>query len=105
MRSVVLPRSRPGIIGAIMLGLGRALGETIAVALLVGGATAINTSIFQPGETVASKIVNTFQESAPEAVRALIALGVTLFAITIVINIAARLVVRRMGDLSGEAVA
>jgi phosphate transport system permease protein len=104
-RSVVLPRSRPGIIGAIMLGLGRALGETIAVALLVGGATAINTSIFQPGETVASKIVNTFQESAPEAVRALIALGVTLFAITIVINIAARLVVRRMGDLSGEAVA
>ncbi|HET8571456.1 MAG TPA: phosphate ABC transporter permease subunit PstC [Candidatus Limnocylindria bacterium] len=105
MRSVVLPRSRPGIVGAIMLGLGRALGETIAVALLIGGATAINASIFQPGETVASKIVNTFQESAPEAVRALIALGVTLFAITIVINIAARLIVRRMGDLSGEAVA
>ena len=105
MRSVVLPRSRPGIVGAIMLGLGRALGETIAVALLIGGGTAINASIFQPGETVASKIVNTFQESAPEAVRALIALGVTLFAITIVINIAARLIVRRMGDLSGEAVA
>lgn len=105
MRSVVLPRSRPGIIGATMLGLGRALGETIAVALLIGGATAINPSIFQPGESVAAKIVNTFQESTPEAIRALIALGVTLFAITITINIAARLIVRRMGDLSGEAVA
>lgn len=105
MRSVVLPRSRPGIIGATMLGLGRALGETIAVALLIGGGTVIGASIFKPGETVAAKIVNTFQESAPEAVRALIALGVTLFAITIAINIAARVIVRRMGDLSGEAVA
>ncbi len=105
MRSVVLPRSRPGIIGATMLGLGRALGETIAVALLIGGATAINPSIFQPGESVAAKIVNTFQESAPEAMRALIALGVTLFAITITINVAARLIVRRIGDLSGQAVA
>lgn len=105
MRSVVLPRSRPGIVGATMLGLGRALGETIAVALLIGGATSLNASIFKPGESVAAKIVNTFQESTPEAVHALIALGVTLFAITITINIAARLIVRRMGDLTGEAVA
>lgn len=105
MRAVVLPRSRPGIVGATMLGLGRALGETIAVALLIGGATSLNASIFKPGESVAAKIVNTFQESTPEAVRALIALGVTLFAITITINIAARLIVRRMGDPSGEAVA
>jgi phosphate transport system permease protein len=104
MRSVVLPRSRPGIIGASMLGLGRALGETIAVALLVGGATTINPSIFQPGESVAAKIVNTFQESTPEAIRGLIALGVALFAITIAINVSARLVVRRMGDVSGEAI-
>jgi phosphate transport system permease protein len=105
MRSVVLPRSRPGIIGATMLGLGRALGETIAVALLIGGGTTINTSIFQQGESIAAKIVNTFQESTPEGVDALIALGVTLFAMTIVINIAARLIVRRIGDVSGEAIA
>ncbi|HEX6140001.1 MAG TPA: phosphate ABC transporter permease subunit PstC [Candidatus Limnocylindria bacterium] len=105
MRSVVLPRSRPGIIGATMLGLGRALGETIAVALLIGGGTAINASIFQQGESIAAKIVNTFQESSPEGIDALIALGVTLFALTIVINLAARLIVRRMGDVSGEAVA
>jgi phosphate transport system permease protein len=105
MRSIVVPRSRPGIIGATMLGLGRALGETIAVALLIGGGTAINLSIFQQGETIAAKIVNTFQESTPEGIDALIALGVTLFAMTIVINVVARLVVRRLGDVSGEAVA
>ena len=105
MRSVVLPRSRPGIIGATMLGLGRALGETIAVALLIGGGTTINTSVFAQGESIAAKIVNTFQESTPEGISALIALGVTLFAMTIVINIVARLIVRRMGDLSGESAA
>jgi phosphate transport system permease protein len=104
MRSVVLPRSRPGIIGATMLGLGRALGETIAVALLIGGGTTINISVFQQGESIAAKIVNTFQESTPEGVDALIALGVTLFAMTIVINVAARVVVRRIGDVSGEAI-
>jgi len=105
MRSVVIPRSRPGIIGATMLGLGRALGETIAVALLIGGATSINTSIFSQGESIAAKIVNTFQESTPEGIDALIALGVTLFAMTIVINVIARLIVARIGDVSGEAIA
>ncbi len=105
MRSVVIPRSRPGIIGATMLGLGRALGETIAVALLIGGATTINASIFGQGESIAAKIVNTFQESSPEGIDALIALGVTLFAMTIVINIAARLIVARIGDVSGEGAA
>ena len=105
MRSVVVPRGRPGIIGASMLGLGRALGETIAVALLIGGATNINVSIFQQGETIAAKIVNTFQESTPEGIDALIALGVTLFAMTIVINIGARLLVSRIGDVTGEAAA
>lgn len=104
MRSIVVPRSRPGIIGATMLGLGRALGETIAVALLIGGGTVINASIFQQGESIAAKIVNTFQEASPEGIDALIALGVTLFGMTIVINIAARLIVSRMGDVSGEAV-
>ena len=105
MRSVVVPRSRPGIIGATMLGLGRALGETIAIALLIGGGTTIDPSLFHQGESVAAKIVNTFQESAPEAIDALIALGVLLFGITIVINMAARLLVQRLGDVTGEAIA
>ncbi len=104
MRSVVVPRSRPGIIGATMLGLGRALGETIAVALLIGGGTTIKTSVFQQGDSIAAKIVNTFQESTPEGISALIALGVTLFAMTIIVNIAARLIVRRIGDGSGGGV-
>jgi phosphate transport system permease protein len=105
MWQVVVPRSRPGIIGATMLGLGRALGETIAIALLIGGGTTIDVSVFHQSESIAAKIVNTFQESAPEGISALIALGVTLFAITIVINIAARLIVRTMGDVTGEATA
>ncbi|MGI8875928.1 MAG: phosphate ABC transporter permease subunit PstC [Egibacteraceae bacterium] len=103
MRGVVLPRCRPGIIGATMLGLGRALGETIAVALLVGSTVQIAPSLFAPGYTMASIIANTFQEAAPEGIDALLAVGVALFAITILVNVAARLIVWRMGDLAGDA--
>jgi phosphate transport system permease protein len=100
---VIVPRSAPGIIGASMLGLGRALGETIAVALLVGGSIAVDHSLFHPGYTIAALIANTFQESAPEAIRALIAIGVTLFAITVLVNVVARVIVRRIERLAPEA--
>jgi phosphate transport system permease protein len=101
---VVLPRSRAGIVGASMLGLGRALGETIAVALLIGGRAAIDAGLFHPGYSIAALIANTFQESAPEAVKALIAIGVTLFGITIIVNVIARLIVWRFGEMTtGEA--
>lgn len=103
MRGVVLPRSRAGIIGATMLGLGRALGETIAVALLIGSTVQIAPSLFAPGYSMASIIANTFQEAAPEGIDALLAVGVALFAITIVVNVAARLLVWRMADLTGDA--
>lgn len=103
MRGVVLPRSRAGIIGATMLGLGRALGETIAVALLIGSTVQIAPSLFAPGYSMASIIANTFQEAAPEGIDALLAVGVALFAITIVVNVAARLLVWRMVDLTGDA--
>jgi phosphate transport system permease protein len=93
---VILPRSASGLVGASMLGLGRALGETIAVALLVGGRIAVDHGLFHPGYTIAALIANTFQESAPEAIRALIAIGVTLFGITILVNVAARLIVHRI---------
>lgn len=93
---VIVPRSSPGIIGASMLGLGRALGETIAVALLVGGRIAIDHDLFHPGYTIAAVIANTFQESTPEGIRALVALGVALFAITVGVNVVARAVVRRL---------
>jgi phosphate transport system permease protein len=103
MRQVVLPRARPGIIGASMLGLGRALGETIAVAMLIGGSQKIPPSIFGGGQSMAGVIAVTFQEAAPENVRALIGVGVVLFVITMIVNIGARLVVwltggRVMGD-------
>lgn len=103
MRAVVLPRARPGIVGATMLGLGRALGETIAVAMLIGGSQNIGDSLFKGGQSMAGIIASTFQEAAPENVKALIGVGVVLFIITIIVNVLARGIValtggRVMGD-------
>lgn len=95
IREVVFPHSRAGIIGAIMLGLGRALGETIAVALLIGSRPVVDPSILHPGYSMAAVIANQFQEATGDHIRALVAIGVVLFAITIVINMAARALVWR----------
>lgn len=103
MRHVVLPRARPGIIGATMLGLGRALGETIAVLLVIGGSAQITENLFRPGQTIAGQIASGFAEASPEGINGLIALGVALFAITIVINIVARLIVWRLGEILGDS--
>jgi phosphate transport system permease protein len=105
MRSVVLPRARPGIIGATMLGLGRALGETVAVAMLIGGSQSLPSTIFRGGQSMAGIIAITFQEAAPENIRALLGVGVVLFIITVIVNMAARLIVwltggRVVGDAS-----
>jgi phosphate transport system permease protein len=98
IRHVVLPRSRSGIIGATMLGLGRALGETIAVALLVGGSATVSGSLFHAGYSMAALIALTFGEASDEGLRALLAMGVALFVITIIVNMAARLMVWRLED-------
>jgi phosphate transport system permease protein len=98
IKEAVIPRSRPGIVAAVMLGLGRALGETIAVALLIGSAVDTTASIFRPGYSMAAVIANQFQEAPADHVRALVGVGVVLFAITIVINIAARALVWRLGE-------
>jgi phosphate ABC transporter permease protein PstC/phosphate ABC transporter permease subunit PstA len=93
IRSTVLPYSRAGIVGGSMLGLGRALGETIAVAILIGGATSgVGDSIFSQGSTLASVIALEFQEAtaSPEHRAALIGAGLLLFAVTLVINAVAR---------------
>jgi len=103
MRHVILPRARAGIIGATMLGLGRALGETIAVLLVIGGSARIGWGLFQPGQTIAGQIASGFAEASPEGINGLIALGVALFAITILINMGARFVIWRMGAISGDA--
>jgi len=97
IRDVVLPRARPGVIGATMLGLGRALGETVAVAMLIGGSQRMPTTLFQGGQSMAGIIAITFQEAAPENIKALLGVGVVLFVITVIVNIAARLVIWATG--------
>jgi phosphate transport system permease protein len=99
IRQAVFPRARAGIVGAAMLGLGRALGETIAVALLVGSAAKIDPSIFRPGYTMAAVIANTFAEATGEHIRALVGIGVVLFVMTIIINMIARTIVWRFNRI------
>jgi phosphate transport system permease protein len=103
MRKVILKRSFPGVVGGSMLGLGRALGETIAVAMLVGGSQRWGLSLFFAGDSMAGHIANTFQDAAPETVSALIAIGVGLFVITVIVNVLARVLVWRIGRVAGDA--
>jgi len=95
---VVFPHSTGGMVGAIMLGLGRAMGETIAVALLIGGNARIFHSLFGPGDAMPSVIARNLGESSiyPYYREALIGLGVTLFAMTILVNIGGRRAVSRI---------
>ncbi|HEU4672694.1 MAG TPA: phosphate ABC transporter permease subunit PstC [Candidatus Limnocylindrales bacterium] len=87
VRQVVIPLGRTGLLAAVILGLGRAIGETIAVTLVIGNATRIGGSIFAPGFTLASVIANEFNEATEELhPEALIALGIVLLAIAVLIN-------------------
>jgi phosphate transport system permease protein len=95
IRLAVFPYSRSGMVGAIILGLGRALGETIAVALVLAPSFVINWHILQPGNnTIAANIATKFGEAGSLGREALIASGLVLFAITLVANMGARLFVR-----------
>jgi phosphate transport system permease protein len=92
MRNVVLPYSRIGVIGAIMLGLGRALGETMAVTFVIGNAHIISTSLLAPGTSISAAIANEFTEADSALyTSSLIELGLILFVITFVVLAAARL--------------
>ena len=94
---VVLPYSRTGVVGGIMLGLGRALGETMAVTFVIGNAHRVSTSLLAPGTTISASIANEFTEAVGDMyTSSLIALGVLLFLITFVVISAARLMLRRM---------
>ena len=95
-RRAILPYAWQGIFGGIALGLGRALGETMAVTLVIGNRNAIPTSLLSQGQTIASLIVNEFTEAAgPVEYSALIEAGLILVIITLAVNIGARLVLRR----------
>jgi phosphate transport system permease protein len=93
IKGVVLPHSTSGITGAVMLGLGRAMGETIAIALVVGASPQIVANLFAQGEAMPSVIARNLNESSGDYQAALIGLGVALFVLTIVINMAARALV------------
>ena len=95
IRAAVLPHSFGGIVGAVMLGLGRAMGETIAVALVIGSSPQVVANLFKAGDAMPSVIVNLFGEASGTFRSALIALGVLLFLLTIVVNAAARGIVTR----------
>jgi phosphate transport system permease protein len=97
IRMAILPHARAGIVGASMLGLGRAIGETIAVTLVIGNAPTIGSQIFDQGYTLAAVIANEFGEAANDKLHsgALIAAGLVLFVLTLIINALARgLVIR-----------
>ena len=97
VRGAVLPYAKSGIMGGVILGLGRALGETMAVTMLIGNRHEISASLLAPGYTMASLIANEFSEASSDAhLSALMAVGFTLFAITIIVNAIARLLIRRV---------
>jgi phosphate transport system permease protein len=95
IRMAVLPYARPGITGGAMLGLGRALGETIAVVLLIGNAPVIGHHLFSQGYSLAAVIANEFGESTGVHTSALFAAGLALFVLTLIVNIIARWFVAR----------
>ena len=105
IRTAVLPFGRPGVIGATMLGLGRALGETIAVALVLSPAYVISFDILEAGtgNTIAANIALQFGEANATGRSALIASGLVLFAITLVVNLIARSVIYRRREFTGGA--
>jgi phosphate transport system permease protein len=96
VRYVVLPHARKGVAGAILLGLGRAVGETMAVAAVVGSRPDVSASLFAPGYTLSSVIANEFPAARTDLhVAALAEVGVVLFLVTVVFNVAARVLVKR----------
>jgi phosphate transport system permease protein len=98
IRSAVLPYGRAGLIGAVVLGLGRALGETMAVTMVIGNRPQIAASLFQPAYTIAAALANEFSEAfSPLYISALIELAAVLFVISLIVNAIARWLVWRVG--------
>lgn len=103
IRGAVLPYASSGVLGGVILGLGRALGETMAVTMVIGNRHEISSSLFAPGYTLASLIANEFSEATNDLhLSALMAAGAVLLAITLIVNMAARWLVWRV-QRSGRA--
>jgi phosphate transport system permease protein len=102
VRQVVLPYTRIGVVGGIMLGLGRALGETMAVTFVIGNAHRISVSILQPGTTISASLANEFTEAVGDLyLSSLIALGFILFVITFIVLAIAKLMLLRLQRQAG----
>ena len=102
VRNVVLPYAKTGVIGGIMLGLGRALGETMAVTFVIGNAHKLSASLFSPGNSIASTLANEFGEAEVGAhYSSLFALGLALFAITFIVLAIAKIMLMRMEKNQG----
>jgi phosphate transport system permease protein len=102
IQKAVLPYARSGIIGGVILGLGRALGETMAVTMLIGNRHDISASLFAPGYTMASLIANEFSEATGDLhLSALMAVGLTLLVLTLIVNGIARWLVWRVARRAG----
>ena len=100
VRVAVLPYARSGLVGATILGLGRALGETMAITMVIGNRSEISTSLFAPSYTMASVIANEFTEATGQLyLSSLAEVGLLLFVVTVLLNIVARLLVWRVGRL------
>jgi phosphate transport system permease protein len=100
--NVVLPYTKVGVIGGIMLGLGRALGETMAVTFVIGNAYRISASLFAPGNSIASALANEFNEASDPVHRAsLVALGLVLFVLTLIVLAGSRYLIARLARGEG----
>ncbi len=103
VRNIVIPYTRVGVIGGCMLGLGRALGETMAVTFVIGNAHRINASLLAPGTTISASIANEFTEAVGDLyTSSLIALGLILFMITFVVLAIARVMLMRLDVKAGR---
>ena len=103
VRNVVLPYTKVGVIGGIMLGLGRALGETMAVTFIIGNAYRISSSLYEPGNSIASALANEFNEAADPIHRAsLITLGLVLFVLTLIVLALSRLLIAQLAKGEGR---
>ena len=102
IKTVVLPYSRPGIIAAVILGLGRAVGEAIAVTQVIGNSAGIHANLFLPADTLASRVANTYQGASTQlTVSSLAYFAVILFVLSLIFNTVARILVRNVTRRAG----
>ncbi|OYY73443.1 MAG: phosphate ABC transporter permease subunit PstC [Gammaproteobacteria bacterium 28-57-27] len=94
--NVVLPFTKTGVVGGIMLGLGRAIGETMAVTFIIGNASQLGSSLLDPGTTIAAKLANEFNEADGLQMDSLIAMGLILFVITFIVLMLSKLMLMRL---------